>query len=299
MKTEQEFEQFYKEVLEKKIAEIETLRKAVGRKILLYFVLPLGIAIVVCCFIPMLWFIMLGFPVIVQYLVPIYNYDRSAYRNAFRNSVISEMVSFINDKLTYSPDKGIQLAAIRISRLFEYQRDGEASNYVEGPLGETFIQFSEINLNFGIGFGDSLFKGIFLIASFNKYFHGDYFVFSGHHSNPYAQFTDVKKLTLEYPEFNKEFTSYGSDEVEGRYILTPAMMQRMLDFKAKVNSRVYFSFTRSRLFIAIGSHRVTLFDPSLFHATRYENLALWNKYLQLAVGVVEEFQLNTRIWSKK
>jgi hypothetical protein len=300
METDAEFEQFYQKVLKELIDTNEVLRKKTQGKVLRYVYIPLLFFILLSCLFTVALFISIVLlPIYIIVFVGIYKYNRQAYLTAFGNSVTSAMVAFIDNRLTYNADKSIQNGAITISRLFMDARGSDGSNYVEGQLGETFIQFSEVTLNLGMGFGENIFKGIFLIATFNKYFNGDYFVFSGHHTNPNAQFTDVQKLVLEDTEFNKQFTAYGSDEVEGRYLLTPAMMQRMLDFKSKVDEKVYFSFTRSRMFIAIGNQGGILFEPGIWRPVEYEKLALWNKYLQFAIGVVGDFDLNTRIWSKK
>jgi hypothetical protein len=300
LRTEAEFQQFYNDVLDAGINKTEKFRKEAKGKIFKYVIIPLFcITILDFVFPPFIIASIILLPILFLALKFAYTYNLENYRKEFGESVIAPLFAFIDTRLIYTAYKGIKFEAITISRLFEYSRDGESSNYAEGPLGETFIQFSEINLNLGYGVGDTIFKGIFLIASFNKYFHGDYFVFSGYHSNPYATFTHVKKLKLEYPDFENVFTTYGSDEIEGRYILNPSMMQRMLDFKLKVQHKVHFAFTRSRMFIAISTGRTSLFNPRLFHPVNYESLAIWFNYIQLSIGIVEEFHLNTRIWSKK
>jgi len=106
-------------------------------------------------------------------------------------------------------------------------------------------------------------------------------------------------IVLENPDFEKEFAAFGSDEIEGRYILTLAFMEKMLDFQSKIDNDLYMSFVRSRLFIAFGTSVGDMFEPGLSGETALGDVERWGEQLQLAIGIVEEFGLNTRIWSKR
>lgn len=44
-------------------------------------------------------------------------------------------------------------------------------------------------------------------------------------------FTGLEQVKLEDPEFEKMFDTYGTDQVEARYILTPGMMERLKDIR--------------------------------------------------------------------
>jgi len=76
-------------------------------------------------------------------------------------------------------------------------------------------------------------------------------------------------------------------------------MERIVSYRKKAKKRVYFSFVNSKLFMAI-PYRKNLFEPRVFRTIL--NFAPIKEYfedLQLAVGVVEELNLNLRIWSKQ
>ncbi len=106
-------------------------------------------------------------------------------------------------------------------------------------------------------------------------------------------------IKLEDPEFEKLFAVYGDDQVTARYLLTPGLMQKMTEYRLRTGKNVYFSFADSKLFIAV-SYTKNLFEPKLFGALVDFNLIKeYYSDLELAAGVVEEFDLNTRIWSKE
>lgn len=64
--------------------------------------------------------------------------------------------------------------------------------------------------------------------------------------------SDMKRIGLVDPVFEKLFEAYGTDQVEGRVILDPAFMQKMVDLEAVVSGKnIRFGFDRDRLYIAV------------------------------------------------
>ena len=315
MRTLEEFEHFYSTVLKQKLSDLEDLRNRTKTK---YYVLVVStIFIILVCSLLFLCVeeLFVLFPLsfmfgIVSY--PFFSYlIIEKYRLTFKKSIISEMVLFYDESLKYEPDKGIFLKAIQISNLFYLSMKEKfvSDDYVEGKIGETFVQFSEIQISSTSFFSSADFHGLFLIADFNKHFKGDYIILP----DPFEKLlgsavADTMQhfnimyrpplIKMENPEFENEFAVYGTDEIEARYIITPALMDRMLDYKTKVGNKVYFSFTRSRLFVAISTDK-ELFEPTLFSSPDPKQIELWNKDLYLALSIVNELNLNTRIWSKR
>lgn len=83
--------------------------------------------------------------------------------------------------------------------------------------------------------------------------------------------SDMKRIGLVDPTFEKLFEAYGTDQVESRVILDPAFMQRMVDLEAAVSGKkIRFGFEDDRLFIAVetrdqyeaGSMFTSLTDPT-------------------------------------
>ncbi len=106
-------------------------------------------------------------------------------------------------------------------------------------------------------------------------------------------------IKLEDPEFEKEFCVYADDQVEARYILSPALMQRIVEFKRKWNTKVYLSFRDSKVYIAIKMDK-NLFETRLFKSIVDYNFIEENiRFLILLTGIVDDLNLNTRIWTKE
>jgi hypothetical protein len=69
--------------------------------------------------------------------------------------------------------------------------------------------------------------------------------------NPKKQ-ADKKRIGLVDPVFEKAFEAYGTDQVEGRVILDPAFMQKIVDLERAVSGKkIRFGFDQDRLYIAV------------------------------------------------
>jgi hypothetical protein len=108
-----------------------------------------------------------------------------------------------------------------------------------------------------------------------------------------------KLVRLEDPVFEKEFCVYGDDQIEARYILTPALMERIVAFKRKWDKKVSLSFIDSKVYLAININKnlfeTRVFRPVADYSFMEENL----RFLILLTEIVEDLNLNTRIWTKE
>ena len=112
-------------------------------------------------------------------------------------------------------------------------------------------------------------------------------------------FTRDDLIKLEDPEFERLFVVYGTDQIEARYILSTSLMKRIVDFKKKTGKTIHLSFINNEIYVAV-SYNKNLFEPKIFKTLLDFNVIReYYSDLQLALGIIEELNLNTRIWSKQ
>jgi hypothetical protein len=192
----------------------------------------------------------------------------------------------------------------------------KCEDYVSGKIGETFIEFSEVHSEYKTETTDSkgnhhtqwhtIFMGLFFIADFNKNFSGTTVVLPdlaektfGFLGKIFQSWNLTRKgqlIKLEDPEFEKLFVVYGDNQITARYILTPGLMQRLVEFRNRLKNTVYLSFKDSKVYLSISINR-NLFEPRIFKSN--EDFTLIKDYfdnLHLAGRIIEELNLNTRIW---
>ena len=222
-------------------------------------------------------------------------WKNSKFRGQFKHEIILKVSSFVEPSLKYSPKNYISILRYNASGLFEKASSYSGDDYFSGRIGSTSIEFSEICATKEEGRTSRLlFKGLFFIADFNKDFQGRTIIL------PERMFKKKRNLVkTEDPEFEKLFNVYGTDQIEARYILSQSLMQRIKLFKKKTKHNLCLSFVYSNVFVAI-SFKKELFEPKYFSSiVDFEPIREYYEDLNLALGIVEDLNLNTRIWTKR
>jgi len=263
-----------------------------------------------------LWaYVPLGIALIV--LAVLFFSGQSSFRADFKRRVVTEVIRFFSADLRYHPTGSVSRAQFRKGDLFRQRIDRYAGeDFVTGRLGATAFEFSELHAQYKTTTRTkngtrttwhTIFKGLYFVADFNKDFRGRTVVLPDSLQSAFGflgqklqslNFTRGELVKLEDPEFEKAFVVYGDDQIEARYILTPALMRRMVELRRKVGGRVYFSFIGSQVHVAIPSSK-NHFEPRLFGTLLHvEAIEEYYQDLALITGIIEDMNLNTRIWTK-
>ena len=241
------------------------------------------------------------------------------YKREFKRRIIPKIVKFVEPGLSYNPEDTIDQSTFKSSKLFTQGIDRySGEDLVQGRLDKTNVVFSEVHAEYKTTTTDSkgrtqthwhtIFRGLFFIADFNKHFRGQTLVLPDSAEKMFGGFGKMLQswnvgrpdlVNLEDPEFEREFVVYGNDQIEARYILSTSLMRRILDFKNKADSNIYLSFTGSKVYVAIPINR-NMFEPKYFSKVdSFDPIFDYYRDLTFAVSIVDELNLNTRIWSKE
>jgi len=242
------------------------------------------------------------------------------YRSDFKRNFVGELLAANTDQLLYVPE-GDRRAMQEYARseLFPRKPDREKNeDTIFAKLGATDLVASEIHTEYKQVTRDkdgkrseswhTIFRGLFISADFHKDFRGRTFVRTDVAEKLFGAFgrmfqkpifSRLQLVQLEDVDFEREFVVHSDDQVEARYILSPAMMQRMRELKQKFSAQIEFSFLESRVFLAI-SHTKDFFEPDIYQSLLDPTyLRSYIQQVQLCLGVVEALDLNTRLWSKQ
>jgi len=231
-------------------------------------------------------------------------------RARFKKYIVSQIVKSYNPSFAYSPDSHIAEEIYDGSGLFSELYDRfNGDDLIVGKIGKTDFEVSEIHTEVEVRSGRStswrtVFEGFFFSADFHKNFSGETCVlpdeaemFFGKWIGQGLQSMSGNLVKLENPVFEKEFVVYSTDQQEARYILSPTMMERILALKHRLDAEVRLAFVEGRVFVAI-SQSGNRFEPGLFGRVSEEDVAGMFELLSDVVAIVEDLNLNTRIWSK-
>ena len=328
MRTLEEFKAFYEQAIRPHLVELDGQRRKVAGALVLSWLVFLGCVVVLFAIgsayegsdsYP--WLGVVG--AFALFYIAYFTWmavtkKKQKFVIEFKRLVVDGIVKFVDPGLAYSPDSMISQSVYGESRLFLKSWDRyEGDDYVEGKIGKTSIRFSEVRTQYKVeretqnGTKEKwhpIFWGLFFKCEFNKSFRGRTFVFPDKAERLLGRFGSFLQsmdkshgqlVQLEDVEFEKRFAVHGDDQVEARYVLSTSLMSRLTQFRDKMKQVVCLSFVQSNLYVAISFNK-PLFEPRIFRTlVDYKACQAYFDNLQLVVGIVDDLNLNTRIWGEK
>ena len=322
MKSIEELRELYDVKLKPNLESLEDQRKHLMKRAILIIVI--FIATVLIFFFgdsyPNLTFLYYFIPVgVIAFVYLIYKAKlaQAIYRSEFKENVVKAIVHLINPDWNYDPVGHISQGQYRTSKLFTKRVDRyNGDDLVTGVIEKTDFRISELHTEYKSETTDSdgkrktswhtIFKGLFAHIDFNKEIKGETLVLPDTAEKLFGSFgkklqsmsSRGKLIKLENVEFEKLFVVYGSDQIEARYILTPTMMEAMVNIVKRYSKEVFFSFIGSRVYFAIG-FKDDLFEPRIFKSgVRFADMQKMNEQFGIIQNIIHEMNLNTRIWTK-
>jgi hypothetical protein len=244
--------------------------------------------------------------------------NQGKFKKRFKQEIFPIVIDIVKPGVLYRSEQYIAESIYHSSRIFLQDVDRyKGEDYFSGTVGQTKIEFSEIHAEDRQVRVDSkgrtrteyvtVFKGLFFVTEFHKHFKGETYVLPDLTESWLGSFgRKLQKwnwsrpdlVELENSEFEKLFSVYGTDQVESRYLLTPKMMELIMELRSKFNCTTHMSFLNDKFYIALSSNHDFFelkFSESLLNSKGLEQIVF---ELQACFNIVEDLQLNTRIWSK-
>lgn len=227
----------------------------------------------------------------------------------FKENVLLPSLKKKHPQLNYNQSASISRDEFVASEIFSSFRvsrfNGE--DLFSGIEGKTHFKFSEVHAeerrtrSNGKGgtqtYYVTIFKGIFMIADFNKRLSYTTRVIQAADGFFEKLFAGKSKVSLEHPVFEKMFNTYSQDQVEARYILTPAMMERLVELQKQWSSNLNVSFKGNNMFVAI-SNPYNHFEPNLRKEIDIPQIERIFDEIESCLSIINTLDLNTRIWTK-
>jgi hypothetical protein len=242
----------------------------------------------------------------------------SAYRHSFKKNVVPIALRTIDNSLEIDYANGLSESDFIYSQLFNKEPDRYRSeDQVSGMAGKTKFSFSELHAEYKTvtqtkngrqEHWHTILKGIVFYADFNKNFNGvtvvrpkDMGAALGawiSKAMPIFSSSGKELIQLENPQFNSEFVTYSTDQVEARYILTPAMMERLYELNKRCSYTISVSFIDSSVFIAFPLNK-DYFEPPVHKSLLDPNFLNEDiEVIRFMYSIIKDLDLNTRIWTK-
>lgn len=328
MLDEKSFQAYYKEIIEPELEQFEDFRKkklASYRKMLLLSIF-FGIIIFIITF--------YIYPNLVEnskgyyqnqgnnypYILPItiisfigLTYSifqlkkiRKNFNYITKSSLYNKIIGYYSN-LKYVPLKGIESSIVSLSNILPKFDKYKSEDYIEGKYKSVDIKLSEIELIKIVTevqnkdnrtvverSEEQIFKGLFLITSFNKKFSSNTYILPNSWIKIFKGLPKgVKIVSLEDPAFEKIFDVYSDNQVESRYLLTPSFMERLIQISQE--HQLSCSFIDGKMMMALPLKFEFLPSLGLTEALDYSKAKQVLNQLNLFFEVIDTLKLDINI----
>ena len=310
-KSVEELRAHYTSEFEPALADIRQARETAQMKArVLFLILCPVLGIVFSLLKNSLFLILAAFVCSAVIVLIYYQVCRRKQTLYFKDVVLRKVLAFVAPEMDYDREKYIPLKQFKRSGIYTGSVDRyRGEDYFFGKYEGVDLVFSEVHAEEKHTTTDSkgnreshydtIFKGVFFIADFNKDFRTSTYVIPGR-AGILGRLLGAgagrgKVITLESPEFARMFTVYAQDAIEARYILTPNIMERMIAIQRRFPGKVAFAFHDSSVYIAIPS-KTDFFE--IPRTLDFSGVSALYAEFALFFDLVHELNLTLRIWTK-
>ncbi|WP_149208189.1 DUF3137 domain-containing protein [Flavobacterium johnsoniae] len=243
--------------------------------------------------------------------------EAKKYKSAYKINVVGAALKSINETLAITPLSGLPEYEFVSSELFTTEPDRyKTQDLITGTTDKTSFWFAEVHAEYKTQTQTkngtrtewhTIFEGIIFAADFNKNFNVSTVVrpksfgasLGAWFSKNVFSFGNTEVVQLENTEFDNKFVTYSKNQIEARYILTPAMMERILELNKKCDETISISFIHSKMYIAFPLSQ-NYFEAPIHSSLLAPDLLTDDlSIVKFMHDIVHELDLNTRIWGKE
>lgn len=184
----------------------------------------------------------------------------------FKEHYVKEAILSIVENGTYEPLNGFSKEEVYGAKLLKKEDRYQSEDLITGELLGRKIRCADLHLQDVRSNGKStsvvtVFRGKYFEVELDKPINQFVYIVQ----NRYYFFnhgTNLKKMEMEWVDFNQAFDVYGEDELETFKLLKPAFMEKLIGLK-QYYKKISFGFIGKKLVIAINNGKDS-FDIQLF-----------------------------------
>ncbi len=200
------------------------------------------------------------------------NQPRRRYISAYKSRVLPAIAGSLGE-FRYEEDGKIGTGRLTASTLLPHHDDYKSEDKFTGTYKGVDVELAEAKLTKEQGSGKdrktvTVFKGLFVLLSTHKSVKGKTVIKrdAGAIANWLGEkFGGLERVALEDPAFEERFEVYGTDQIEARYLLTPAFMERLTTLAMHMgDGRLQAAFYDEQFFVMVPNSKDLFEPPSIF-----------------------------------
>ncbi len=251
---------------------------------------------------------LLGFSVITLFFMGlILNMSKRSKRDElaieFKNTIIKPKIKAMYPGVEYYPEKGLPNKTFADSKLISIEstlKVYSSSDLIVGDIHGVSLKACDaevIPMSSDRALYNTNFCGRFYEFDFFKEFKSNLILLQPGQKKPLL-YQEYKEIDYESYDFNIEYKIFSNDSHEAFYIITPHLMERLMELDKMFKDQISFSFNNSKLYIAIDKGQRFL-DTSFFTQFDESKVNDMLENLSEIENVIEFLNLDNTIFKKK
>lgn len=218
--------------------------------------------------------VLMSILIIIFIIILMYKNNTKEYRHLYKTEVLQRFIQLYNKNLNYIPDKGIPYSEYKVAE-FEDCDKYSYGDLIYGNLDGYNIKMAQVitekttTSSNGETKYTSIFQGFFAISSFENNFDG-FIKVRTDRGKLLNTFHKKNKLEMDSQSFENYFDVLSTNKVQTMQVLTPDIMNMLIDFEQKHNIKVELTIKKQKIFIRF--HCNSFFKPPIFSLMDYETL---------------------------
>ncbi len=265
--------------MEEALNRLESMRRKLMRIFLIAFLL-IGAAVLLFFMVPLFSVILLAAAVIL--LTAAWGSIGRKYKAAFKKEFVEEILRMYFTDLVFDPGRGLSRQVIADTNMMSMGNRYRSDDYICGkykgiPFEQADVCIQQVTSNGKSSSTTTYFEGRWMIFFFNKDFQWDLqvrekgFAYAKKSGGWFSGKPKMHGIQMENMRFEEAFDVYCMNDHEAYYILTPHIMQSMIELKEQTEGRLLLCFVGGFLHVAVNSGH-NAFEPPVFRRINGEEL---------------------------
>lgn len=260
-----------------------------------------GVIGVILNFLP---FIMV--PVLIIYLIMnsvkgYKGYNNSDYTiNDYKAYVIKKAIEGQVEGLVYEPRFGLPESVYSDLNVMKHGNRYRKEDLITGKYKNVYFVQSDLKVQYeSNGEHDTTttyFRGRWIAIDYPKKFNGTVVIIDNSFAYGVKR-KELEKIQLENPYFNDMFTVRASDIQLGYYLLTPQLVEKIMELKQSTNGNIIVCFKNGYLHIFINDGKDS-FEPNINNVNLMGDIQKFMQDFTLVSGTIDVLDINNSVYAQ-
>lgn len=238
----------------------------------------------------------------------VYKKSYKEYHRYFKEEFIAGLIRGLIPDAVYEPKSGFSRQLISGTGLMMMGNIYSSEDYIRGSYDGVPFERADVLIQDESTDSDgntsttTYFRGRWMIFESNKNFTADLQIIGkgfGYARTKKGIFTRKTErrhaVETEDEAFNKQFKCLCQDDVEAFYLLTPGVMQSLMQLVQRLDGKVMVGFVDNRVHVAVNSGKDSL-EPALFRAFSEKDLAEVQNEIQAITTFIKGLKLDRKLY---